>query len=47
MDKKTLKVAAVVLDAVKRKFPETKEFFDDTLKDECQKEKIPTDEVIF
>ena len=47
MDKKTLKVAVVVLDAVKRKFPEIKEFFDDTLKDECQKEKIPTDEVIF
>ena len=47
MDKKKLKVASVVFDAVKSRFPETKEFFDDTQKEECEKEKIATDEVIF
>ena len=47
MDKKRLKVALVVLNAVKIRFPTTKEFIDDTQKDECQKEKITPDEVIF
>ena len=47
MDKKRLKVALAVLDAVKCRFPETKEFIDDTLKKECEKEKITADEVIF
>ena len=37
----------MILHAVKSKFPETKEFIDDTLKDECGKEKITADEVIF
>ena len=37
----------MVLDAVKSKFPETQEFIADTLKDECEKEKITADEVIF
>ena len=47
MDKKRLRVALVVLDAIKSKFPESKEFIDDTLKEECEKEKITADEVIF
>ena len=47
MDKKRLKVGLVVLDAVKNKFSEAKEFIDDTLKDECAKEKITAYEVIF
>ena len=47
MDKKRLKVALVVLDAVKSRFPDTKEFTDDTLKEECEKEKNTADEVIF
>ena len=47
MDKKRLKVALVVLDAVKSTFPETKKFIDDTLKEECEKEKITADEVFF
>ena len=47
MDKKRLKFALVVLDALKSRFPETKEFIDDTLKDEYEKEKITADEVIF
>ena len=36
----------MVLDAVKSRFPQTKDFIDDTLKDECEKEKITADEVI-
>ena len=47
MDKKRLRVALVVLDAVKTKYPETKQFIDDTMEEECQKEKISADEVIF
>ena len=47
MDKKRLKIGLVVLYAVKCKFPETEEFIDDTLKDECEKEKITADEVTF
>ena len=47
MDKKRLKVTLVVLDAVKSKFPGTKQFLDDILKGECEKEKITADEVIF
>ena len=37
----------MVLDAVKSRFPDTKEFNDDTLKEECEKEKVTADEVIF
>ena len=47
MDKKRLKAALVVLDAVKSGFPEIKEFIDNTLKEECEKEKNTADEVIF
>ena len=47
MDKKRLKIALAMLDAVKINFPETKKFIDDTTEDECQKEKISADEVFF
>ena len=47
MDKKRLKIALVVLDAVESRFPETQEFIDSTLKEECEREKITADEVIF
>ena len=47
MDKKRLRVALTVLETVKTKFPETKHFIDNTMEDECQKEKISADEVIF
>ena len=47
MDKKRLKVALAVLNAVRSTFPETNEFIDSTLKEECEKEKIAADEVIF
>ena len=42
-----LKIALPVLDAVKVRFPETQEFTDSTLKEECEKERMTVDEVIF
>ena len=47
MDKKRLKVASVVLDAIKSRFPETQEFIENTLLEECGKGNITADEVIF
>ena len=47
MDKKRLKIALAVLNAVRCAFPETNEFIDSTLKEECEKEKMTVDEVIF
>ena len=47
MDKKRLKDALAVLNAVRSTFPETNEFIDSTLKEECEREKITADEVIF
>ena len=47
MDKKRLKIALAVLNAVRSKFSETNEFIDSTLKEECEREKITADEVIF
>ena len=45
--KKRLKVALVVLDSVKSRVLVTKEFIDETFKEECEKENITADEVIF
>ena len=47
MDKKRLKIALSVLVAVRVRFPETQEFIDSTLKEECEKERMTADEVIF
>ena len=47
MDKTRLRVALIVLDAVKTKYPETKQFIENTMEDECQKEKISVDKVTF
>ena len=47
MDKKRLKIALAVLDAVKSRFPETQEFIENTLREECEREKMTADEVIF
>ena len=47
MDKKRLKIALAVLNAVRSTFSETNEFIDSTLKEECEREKITADEVIF
>ena len=44
-DKKRLKVALVVLDAIKSRFPDTKEFIENTLQEECEREKITVEEV--
>ena len=47
MDKKQLKLASAVLNAVRSTFPETNEFIDSTLKEQYEKEKMTVDEVIF
>ena len=47
MNKKRLKIALSVLDAVRSRFPETNQFIDSTLKEECKKERMTADEVIF
>ena len=47
MDKKRFKIALFVLEAVKSRFPDTKEYIENTLREECEREKITADEVIF
>ena len=47
MDRKRLKITLSVLDVVRNRFPETNEFTDIALKEECEKERIPANEVIF
>ena len=47
MDKKRVKIVLAVLNAVRSTFSETNEFIDSTLKEECEKERITADEVIF
>ena len=47
MNKKRLKIALAVLDAVKSRFPETQEFIENTLREECEKEKTTADEIVF
>ena len=47
MDKKRLRMALNVLRAVKTKYPETKQFTEKLMDEECQKEKISADKVIF
>ena len=47
MDKKRVKIVLAVLNAVRSTFPETNKFIDSTLKEECEKEGMTADEVIF
>ena len=47
MDIKRLKIAFAVLNAVRSTFLETHEFIDSTSKEECEKEKMTSDEVIL
>ena len=47
MTKKRLKVALAVLNAVRSAFAETNEFIVKALIEECGKEKMTADEVIF
>ena len=35
------------MDAVKSRFPETQEFIENTLREECEKEKITAEEIVF
>ena len=47
MDKERVKIVLAVLNAVRITFPETNEFIDSTLKEECEKGGMTVDEVIF
>ena len=47
MDRKRLTIALSVLDAIRNRFPETNQFIDSTLKEQCEKERKTADEVIF
>ena len=47
MDKRRLRVALKVLDEVKIRFPDTKQFIEDLIDEQCQKQKMFVDEVIF
>ena len=47
MDRKRWNIALSVLDGVRNRFLETNEYIGSTLKEECEKEKITADEVIF
>ena len=46
-DKKRLKITLKVLNDVKQEYPETKKYIEDRLEEECLKENISVDEVIF
>ena len=47
MDKQQLRVALKVLGAVKVQLPNTKQFIEDSIDQECLKANISADEVIF
>ena len=47
MDKRWMRVALKVLELAKTQFPNTKQFMEDLMDEECLKEKISVDEVIF
>ena len=47
MDKKRLNITLKVLRAVKKHFPDTKNFIEDMINEQCQKEKISVEEVTF
>ena len=47
MDKKKLRINLKVLEAVKERFPDTKNFIDNMMEKQCQEEKISVEEVIF
>ena len=47
MDKRRVKTISRVLEAVKLNFPDTIQFIEDFLEQECSKENISLDEVIF
>ena len=47
MDKKRIRIAITVLKEIKNEFLETADFIDDRLEQECSKEKMIVEEVIF
>ena len=47
MDKKKLRISLKVLEAMKENFPDTKNFIDNMMEEQCQEEKISVEEVIF
>ena len=47
IDKKRLKTASAVLDAVKSRFPGTQDFIDRILREECERKKMIADDVFF
>ena len=47
MDKKRLKITLKVLSNVAQEYPGTKRYIEDRLEEECLKENISVDEVIF
>ena len=47
MNKKKTSISLKVLEAVKERLPDTKNFIDDMMEEQCQKEKISVEEVIF
>ena len=47
MDKRRININMKVLDGVKERFPETKEFIKDCIEQECLNENITVEEVIF
>ena len=47
MDKRRLKKISRVLEEVNSNFPETAQFIEDCLQQECLKENISVDEIIF
>ena len=47
MNRKRPRISLKVLEAVKEHFPDTKNFIDNMLEEQCQEEKISVEEVIF
>ena len=47
MDKKKLRMSLKVLEAVKERFPDTKNLIDNIMEEQCQEEKISVEGVIF
>ena len=47
MEKWRLRVALKILDEVRICFPDTKQFIEDSIEQECLKENISAEEVIF
>ena len=47
MNKKRLKIALTVSNAIKSRFREAQGFIDSNLREECEREKVAADEVSF